>query len=201
VVCRYTDGAVAARWFGQERGVCRWTMRRRCGGRELDDHAEAGDLAVALEARPDDRAVEKGGPDAWATAGPRCDPLLAPRRDGVEFVGSSGKTNGWDASTSAKSERDGDGVWMMKALGFRREVGHMATSGLAGVPETSRGKVWRFLQNRPRTRFRQFSQNCPREDSRRTRCDIRGIASGRSKLLQVVAAVGWSSMYLFLFCP
>ena len=64
-------------------------MRRRCGGRELDDHAEAGDLAVALEARPDDRAVEKGSPDAWATAGPRCDPLLAPRRDGMEFVGSS----------------------------------------------------------------------------------------------------------------
>jgi len=91
VVCRYTDGAVAAKWFGQERGACRWTMRRRCGGRELDDHAEAGDLAVALEARPDDRAVEKGGPDAWATAGPRCDPLLTPRRDGVEFVGSSGK--------------------------------------------------------------------------------------------------------------
>ena len=74
-------------------------MRRRCGGRELDD------LAVALEARPDDRAVEKGGPDAWATAGPCCDSLLAPRQDGVEFVGSSGKTNGWDASTSAKSER------------------------------------------------------------------------------------------------
>ena len=97
-------------------------MRRRCGGREFDDHAEAGDLAVALEARSDDRAVEKGGPDAWATAGPRCDPLLTPRRDGVEFVGSSGKTNGWDASTSAKSER------------VRREVGHVATSGLAGVP-------------------------------------------------------------------
>ena len=109
-------------------------MRRCCGGRELDDHAKAGDLAVALEARPDDRAVEKGGPDAWATAGPRCDPLLAPRRNGMEFVGSSGKTNGWDASTSAKSEKDGDGVWMTKALGFRWEVGHVATSGLAGVP-------------------------------------------------------------------
>ena len=120
----------------------------------LDDHAEAGDLAVALEARPDDHAVVKDGPDAWATAGPRCDPLLAPRRDGVEFVGSSGKTNGWDASTSAKSEKDGDGIWMTKALGFWREVGHVATLGLAGVPETSRGKVWRFLQNRPRTRFR-----------------------------------------------
>ena len=77
---------------------------------------------------------------------------------------------------------------------FWREVGHVATSGLAGVPETSRGKVWRFLQNRPRTRFREFSQNCPREDSRRTHGNIRGIASGRSKLLQVVAAVGWSSM-------
>jgi len=97
-------------------------MRRRCGVLELDDHAEAGDLAMALEARPHDRAVEKGGLDAWATAGPRCDPLLAPRRDGVEFAGSSGKTNGWDASTSAKSER------------VRREVGHVATSGLAGVP-------------------------------------------------------------------
>ena len=88
---------------------------------------------MALEARPDDCAVEKGGPDAWATAGPRCDPFLAPRRVGLEFVGSSGKTNGWDASTSAKSERDGDGVWMTKALGFRREVGHVATSGLADV--------------------------------------------------------------------
>ena len=62
-------------------------------------HAEAGDLAVALEAQPDDRKVEKGGPDAWATAGPRCDPLLAPRRDNVEFVGTSRKTNGWDASS------------------------------------------------------------------------------------------------------
>ena len=111
-------------------------MRRRCGGRELDDHVEARDLAVALEARPDRRAVEKGGPDAWATSRPCSDPLLAPRRDGVEFVGCSGKTNGWDASTSAKSER------------LRREVGHVATSGLAGVPETSRGKVSRFLQNR-----------------------------------------------------
>ena len=110
---------------------------------------EAGDLAVALEARPDDHAVVKGGPDAWATAGPRCDPLLAPRRDGVEFVGSSGKTNGWDVSTSAKSERDADGIWMSKALGLRREVGHVATLGLAGVPETSHGKVWRVLQNRP----------------------------------------------------
>ena len=33
--------------------------------------------------------------------------------------------------------------------GFRREVGHVATLGLAGVPETSHGKVWRVLQNRP----------------------------------------------------
>ena len=176
-------------------------MRRCCGGRELDDHAEAGDLAVALEARPDDRAVEKGSPDAWATAGPRYDPFLAPRRDGVEFVGSSGKTNSWDASTSAKSERDGVGVWMTKTLGFRREVGHVATSGLAGVPETSRGKVWRFLQNRPRTRFRQFFPKLPCEDSKRMRGDIGAIASGRSKYLQVVAAVGWSSMYIFRFCP
>ena len=156
MVCRYTDDAVGARWFGQERGACRCIMRRHCGGRELDDHAEAGDFAVALEARSDDRAVEKDGPDAWATAGPRGDPLLAPRRDGVEFVGSLGKTNGWDASTSAKSKR------------VRWEVEHVATSGLAGVPETSCGKVSRFLQNRPRTRFRQFSQNCPREDCRRT---------------------------------
>ena len=122
------DGAVAARWFGQERGACRCTMRRRCGGRELND------LVVALEARSDDRAVEKGGPDAWATAGPRCDPFLAPRRDGVEFVGSLGKTNGWDASTSAESERDGDGVRDDEGASFRREVGHVATSGLAGVP-------------------------------------------------------------------
>ena len=108
-----------------------------------------GGVAVALEARPDDRAVEKGGPDAWATAGPPDDPLLAPRRDGVEFVGSSGKTNGWDASTSAKSKR------------FRREDGHVATSGLAGVLETSRGKVWRFLQNRPELGFGSFHKTAP----------------------------------------
>ena len=133
---------------------------------------------MALEARPNDRAVEKDSPDAWATAGLCCDQLLAPRRDGVEFVGSSGKTNGWNASTSAESERDGNGVWMTKALGFWREVGHVETSGLVGVPETSRGKVWRFLQNRPRIRFRHFSKNCPREDSRRTRGDIGTITSG-----------------------
>ena len=79
-----------------------WTRARRVPmhhvaalpWQELDDHVEARDLAVALEARPDDHAVEKDSPDAWATARPRCNPLLAPRRDGVEFVGSSGKTNG-----------------------------------------------------------------------------------------------------------
>jgi len=54
-------------------------MQRHCSGRKLNDHAEAVDLAVALEARPGDRAVEKGGPDAWATARPHCNPLLAPR--------------------------------------------------------------------------------------------------------------------------
>ena len=135
-------------------------MRRCCGDWELDDHAEAGDLAVALEARPDDRAVVKGGTDAWATAGPHCYPLLAPRQDGMEFVGSLGKTNAWDASTSAKSERDGDGVWMTKALGLRREVGHVATSGLADVPETSRGKGLAIPPKPPPTRFRQFSKNC-----------------------------------------
>src|SRR6185503_17400994 len=109
-------------------------MQRRCGGRELDDHAEAGDLAVALEARPDDRAVEKDGPDAWATAGPRGDPLLALRRDGVEFVGSSGKpTAGMCRRRPSRSEM-AMASWMTKALGFRREVGHVATSGLAGVP-------------------------------------------------------------------
>ena len=60
-----------------------------------------------------------------------------------------------------KSERDGDGVWMMKALGLRREVGHVATSGLAGVPETSRRKVWRFLQNRPELGFGSFPKTAP----------------------------------------
>ena len=145
------DGAVTARWFGQERGTCRCTMRRRCGGRELDDHAKAGDLAVALEARPDDRAVEKGGPDAWATAGPRGDPLLAPRRDGVEFVGTSGKTNGR----------------MRRRRPSRR--------GFGGRSNTWRHRAWRVCRKHrtgrfggssktaPRTRFRQFSQNCPRK--------------------------------------
>ena len=53
-----------------------------------------------------------GGPTGRLCGGEglRCDPLLVPRRDGVEFVGSSGKTNGWDVSTLAKSDRDGDGI-------------------------------------------------------------------------------------------
>src|SRR6185312_13727723 len=160
--------------------MCRCTMRRRCHGREFDDHAEARDLAVALEARPDDRAVEKGRVviHSWRQGGTAWSLLVAREKP----------------TAGMRRRRPSRRV-------FWWEVGHVATSGLAGVPETSRGKVWRFLQNRPRTWFRQFSQNCPREDSRRTRGDIRGIASGRSKLLQVVTAVGWSSMYLFRFAP
>ena len=50
---------------------------------------------------------------------------------------------------------------MTKALGFRREVGHVATSGLAGVPETSRGKVSRFLRNRPELGFGSFPKIAP----------------------------------------
>ena len=104
---------------------------------------------MALEARPDDRAVEKGGPDAWATAGPRCDPFLAPRRDGVEFVGSSGKTNGWDASTSAESESDGDGVMDDEGarvpvggrtrgdIGLGGCAGNIAREGFAVPPKTA----------------------------------------------------------------
>ena len=49
--------------------------------RDLDDHAEAGDLAMVLEARPDDRVVEKGGPDAWAAL--RSIPGAKARRHGV----------------------------------------------------------------------------------------------------------------------
>ena len=79
----------------------------------------------------------------------------------MEFVGSSGKTNGWDASTPAKSERDGDGVWMTKALGFRREVGHMATSGLAGVPETSRGRFRGSSKTAPELGFDSFPKTAP----------------------------------------
>jgi len=175
--------AAALRWQG---------ARRPCGGeRPCGGIGGPAGRPCGGEGRP--RCLGH----CWAAG----DPLLAPRRDGVEFVGTSGKTNGGDASTSAELERDGDGVWMAKALGLRREVGHVATSGLAAEPESVRGKVWRFLQNRPRTRFRQFSQNCPCEDSRRTRGNIGKIASGRSKYLQVVAVVGWSSMYLFRFCP
>ena len=50
---------------------------------------------------------------------------------------------------------------MAKALGLRREVGHMATSGLADVPEISRGKVWQFLQNRPQLGFGSFPKTAP----------------------------------------
>ena len=110
-------------------------MRRRCHGRELDDHAEARDLAVVLVARPDDRAVEKDSPDAWATAGPRCDPLLVPRRDGMEFVGSSRKTNGWDASTLAKSESVLVGGRTRGDIGLGGCAGNIAREGLAVPPK------------------------------------------------------------------
>ena len=110
-------------------------MRRRCHGRELNDHAEARDLAVALEARPDDYAVEKDGPDAWSTAGPRCDPLLAPRRDGVDFVGSSRKTNSWDASTSAKSESVLAGGRTRGDIELGGCAGNIAREGLAVPPK------------------------------------------------------------------
>ena len=90
---------------------------------------------MALEARPNDRAVEKGGPDAWATAGPRCNPHLAPRRDGMEFVGSSGKTNGWDASTSAKSESVLAGGRTHGDIGLGRCAGNIAWEGLAVPPK------------------------------------------------------------------
>ena len=124
-------------------------MRRHCHGRELDDRVEARDLAVALEARLDDHAVEKDSPDAWATAGPRGDPLLAPRRDGVEFVGSSGKTNGWDASMSAKSERVPVGGRTRGDIGLGGCAGNITREGLAVPPKP------------PPTRFWQFSKNCP----------------------------------------
>src|SRR6185503_11703630 len=93
-----------------------------------------------------------------------------------------------------------------------RRLGQVG-EGSGGRSDTWRHWAWRVCRKHragrfdgcsktaPRTRFRQFFQNCPREDSRRTRGDIRGIASGRSKLLQVVAAVGWSSMYLSSFAP
>ena len=62
--------------------------------------------------RPDRMTVR------WRRAAQMLGPLLGrvaihswrQRRDGVEFVGSSRKTNGGDASTSAKSDRDGDGI-------------------------------------------------------------------------------------------
>ena len=121
--------------------MCLCTMRRRCHGREFDDHAEARDLAVALEARPDDHAVEKDGPDAWATVGPHCNPLLAPRRDGVEFVGSSGKTNGWDASTSAKSESVLVGGRTHGDIGLGGCAGNIAREGLAVPPKPPSNSV------------------------------------------------------------
>ena len=86
---------------------------------------------------------------AWATAGPRCDPLLVPRRDGVEFVGSSRKTNSRDASTSAKSDRDGDGVRDDEGarvpaggrtrgnIGLGGCAGNIAREGFAVPPKTA----------------------------------------------------------------
>ena len=70
--------------------------------------------------------------------------------------------------------------------------------GSGGRSDTWRHRAWRVCRKHRAGRFRgssktapelgfgSFSQNCPREDSRRTHGDIRGIASGRSKLLQVV---------------
>ena len=186
--------AAALRWQG---------ARRPCGGgRPCGGVGSPAGRPCGGEGRP-------GCLGHYWAAG---DPLLAPIQDYVEFVGISGKTNmvrrrrrsrrGTEMASWHPVEAYGvKSGRMVKALGLRREVGHVATLGLADVPETSRGKVWRFLQNRRRTRFRQFSKNCPCEDSRRTCGDIGVIASGRSKYLQVVAAVGWSSMYLFRFCP
>ena len=90
------------------------------------------------EARAGHRAVEKGGPDAWANAGPRYDPLLAPRRDGVEFVGISGKINGWDESTSAESRRS-----------------------LGGRSDMWRHRAKRMSQNHRAERVGGSLQNCP----------------------------------------
>ena len=129
-------------------------------------------------------------------------PGVTPRQDGVEFVGSSGKTNGWDASTSAESERDGDGV--RDDEGARVPAGGRTRGGirLGGCARKHRaGRFRGSSKTAPELGFSSFSQNCPREDSRRTCGDIREIALGRSKYLQVVTAVGWSSMYLFWFCP
>ena len=76
-------------------------------------------------------------------------PLLAPRWDGVEFVGSSGKTNGWDTSTSAESERDGDGVMDDEGarvpaggrtrcdIGLGGCAGNIAREGFAVPPKTA----------------------------------------------------------------
>src|SRR6185369_13497187 len=92
--------AAALRWQGARRP---FEGRRPCGGVGGPTGRPSGG-----EGRP--RCLGH----CWAAV--RSTPGAKAGR--VEFVGSSGKTNGWDASTSAKSERDGDGVWMMKALGF-----------------------------------------------------------------------------------
>ena len=109
------------------------------------------------------------------------------------------------------SWRQGGMAWSLlvarekPTAGMRRR--RPSRRGSGGRSDTWRHRAWRVCRKhraerfRPRTRFRQFSQNCPREDSRRTRGDIRGIASGRSKVLQVVASVRQTSMYLFRFCP
>ena len=116
-------------------------------------------------------------------------------------------------STSAKSERDGDGV-VAPGGGLRGQVGEDGESSRAPAGGRTRGDIGlggcagnitreglAVPPKPPPNSVSAVFPKLPHEDSRRARGDIEAIASGRSKLLQVIAAVGWSSMYLFRFCP
>ena len=76
-----------------------------------------------------------------------------------------------------------DWFWRVyrKHPGWLRRVCRKHSVGLADVPETSRGKVWRSPQNRHPSGFPDFPKTGGDGDSKAARGSIQKIASSRSK--------------------
>ena len=76
-------------------------------------------------------------------------------------------------------------IWFWRVYhkhpGWLRRVCQKHTKGLAGVPETSRRKVWWSPQNRHPSGFPGFPKTGSKGDSKAARGGIRKIASSRSK--------------------
>jgi len=151
VVCRYTDGAVAASRFGQERGACRCTMRRRCSGGSSTTMRRRETLRWRW--RPNRTTVR------WRRTAQMLGPLLG------RVAIHSWRQGGTAWSLLVPREKPTAGcvdvgqVEEVSAGGRTRGV-----IGLGGCARKHRaGRVRGSLQNRTRTRFRQFSKNCPRK--------------------------------------